>query len=127
MKTDRLSNQSIAPHKHRHPDPMEKKETRVKENAEAQERFEIARQLNNLREQRQRDNQEAKQALADMLDRNVEWHDLRFYRHKKDGNDYVDIIDRVSGEVLKTIPEPDFVKLANHFKQHPGITLDITS
>ena len=127
MKTDRLSNQSIAPHKQRHPTPADNKAVREQESSEAEERFEIARQFRQLKEARDKDMAEGHIALREMLDRSIEWRELRFHRNSKDGNDYVDIIDRVSGEVLKTIPEPDFVKLANHFKQHPGITLDITS
>ena len=126
MKIDRLSKQSIAPHKQRHPTPQEKKETKATENKEQKQLYDIAAQFRNLTQIQKKADAESLRALHELLERNIEWRELRFYRTQKDGTDYVDIIDRVSGEVIKTIPEPDFVKLANMFKQHPGITLDIT-
>jgi len=127
MKTQKLSKQTISPHAQRHLSPAQKKELADAARKEQEHVNDIAGQFRQLKELRTKEEMEARRALHDMLNQAIEWRELRFYRHTKDGNDYVDIIDRVSGEVLKTIPEPDFAKLANMFKQHPGITLDITS
>ncbi len=122
MKTQRLSNQNTTPSALR---KAEQKEQNQEAGHKAQEQVNhIAQQLRELQTKKA---VQAKQALEDLLERSIEWRELRFHRVVKDGNDYVDIIDRVSGEVIKTIPEPDFVRLANNFKQHPGLTLDITS
>lgn len=126
MKIDRLSKQSIAPFKNRHPSPQDQKETQAEKTKEREQLFDIAAQFRDLKIQEKNAAADSIRALHELLERAIEWRELRFYHHAKDGTDYVDIIDRVSGEVIKTIPEPDFVKLANSFKQHPGITLDIT-
>lgn len=120
MKTQRLSNQNVQPFKQRHPTPTEK--LKMTQQEEQEKLHELA---SKLRQRQKQDKLEGERLMREMLGRNADWRDLKFYHHKKDGHDYVDIIDRVSGDVLKTLPAPDYNKLANHFKMHPGITLDI--
>ena len=57
---------------------------------------------------------------------NIQWKDLRFYRHEENGRIYIDITDRETGEVIKTVPETDFIKLAGQLQHTPGITIDIS-
>jgi len=47
------------------------------------------------------------EAIRKMLDQAVEWRDLRYYRNEHDGIMYIDVVDRETGEVIRTIPEPD--------------------
>ncbi len=57
---------------------------------------------------------------------NIRWRDMRFYRHQENGKMYVDIIDRESGDVLKTIPETEFIKLVAHEEKKLGISINIS-
>jgi len=129
MKTHELSKLMVSPFSQRHKSPEEKKEklieTQVQEERETRER--IARMINEQIQKEEHVSQAVKEAIGEIQDRNLSWRNMRFNRLEKDGNDYVEIVDRISGEVLKTLPLPDYNKLANHFKQHPGLTLDITT
>ena len=124
MKTQKLSNQNIKPFNNRHPTPDDKK-VKMSQAEEREKIYELAAKLRQQTAQRANENQELKQAIADMIEHNIEWRDMKFHIKRMDGIDYVEVIDRATGDVLKVIPEPDFTKLANQFKQHPGLTLDI--
>ncbi|NQU65725.1 MAG: flagellar protein FlaG [SAR324 cluster bacterium] len=64
-------------------------------------------------------------AVKKLIGENIQWREMRFYRHESDGKMYVDIIDKETGEVLKTVPEPEFVKIATEFKHLAGLNLNI--
>ncbi len=64
-------------------------------------------------------------AVKKMIGENIQWREMRFYRHEADGQMYVDIIDKKTGEVLRTVPEPEFVKIATQFKHLAGMNLNI--
>lgn len=65
------------------------------------------------------------EAVKKLIGENIQWREMRFYRHESEGKLYVDIIDKQSGEVLRTIPEPEFVKIATEFKHLAGMNLNI--
>jgi len=65
------------------------------------------------------------ESVQKMIGENIQWREMRFYRHEADGKYYVDIIDKETGEVLRTVPEPEFVKVATEFKHLTGMNLDI--
>lgn len=64
-------------------------------------------------------------AVKKLIGENIQWREMRFYRHESDGKMYVDIIDKKTGEVLRTVPEPEFVKIATEFKHLAGMNLSI--
>ncbi len=64
-------------------------------------------------------------AVKKLIGENVQWREMRFYRHESEGKSYVDIIDKKTGEVLRTVPEPEFVKIATEFKHLAGMNLNI--
>ena len=64
-------------------------------------------------------------AVKKLVGENIQWREMRFYRHEAEGQMYVDIIDKKTGEVLRTVPEPDFVKIATEFKHLAGMNLNI--
>jgi len=129
MKTQKFSNLMIKPFPDRHKTPDEKREHQVEKQAESERgmRERIARMINEQIQKEEHVSELVKEAIEAIQGRNLEWRNMRFNHLKKDGNDYVEILDRVSGDVIKTLPQPDYNKLANHFKQHPGLTLDITT
>jgi len=129
MKTQRLSTLMSPPFDNRHKTPKEKAEQQIEAHKEDEQatRERIARMLNEQIQKEEHVSELVKEAIEAIQGRNLEWRNMRFNRLKRDGNDYVEILDRVSGDVIKTLPQPDYNKLANHFKQHPGLTLDITT
>jgi uncharacterized FlaG/YvyC family protein len=66
------------------------------------------------------------ESVKKLIGENIQWREMRFYRHEADGQYYVDIIDKNTGVVLRTVPEPEFVKLATEFKHLAGMNLDIS-
>lgn len=64
-------------------------------------------------------------AVKKLIGEDIQWREMRFYRHEAEGQLYVDIIDKETGEVLRTVPEPDFVKIATEFKHLAGMNLNI--
>ena len=65
------------------------------------------------------------EAVKEHITEKVQWKRMRFYRHEEEGHIYVDIMDRKTGEVIKTLPESDFVELAGQLRRIPGLTIDI--
>ncbi|MCP4751286.1 MAG: flagellar protein FlaG [Proteobacteria bacterium] len=64
-------------------------------------------------------------AVKKLIGENVQWREMRFYRHEYDGKVYVDVVDKKTGQVVRTVPEPDFVEIATKFKHLSGLTLNI--
>jgi len=64
-------------------------------------------------------------AVKKLIGEDIQWREMRFYRHEADGQMYVDIIDKKTGEVIRTVPEPEFVKIATEFKHLAGMNLNI--
>ncbi|MDH5560064.1 MAG: flagellar protein FlaG [Deltaproteobacteria bacterium] len=61
-----------------------------------------------------------------MIEDSIQWKEMRFYRNEKDGKTYVDIVDKNTGEVIRTIPEPDFLTFAKQIQKRAGVTLNIS-
>lgn len=66
------------------------------------------------------------EAVKQMVAEGIEWRLMRFYRHEAEGRYYVDIINKETGEVIRTVPEPEFLKIATQFKHLTGMNLDIS-
>lgn len=64
-------------------------------------------------------------AVKKLIGENIQWREMRFYRNEREGQLYVDIVDKKTGEVLRTVPEPEFVKIATEFKHLAGMNLSI--
>lgn len=61
------------------------------------------------------------------IQENIQWKRMRFQRHEENNRIYIDIIDRKTNEVIKTIPEAEFVRISNQAaKNTPGLTIDIS-
>lgn len=58
-------------------------------------------------------------------DQTMAMKNLHFYTHEESGKIIVDVIDRDSGEVLKSIPEPEIVDMMAQLKESTGVLLDV--
>ena len=56
----------------------------------------------------------------------VEWKSLRFRRHVESDRVIVDVINRNSGEVIKTVPEEELMDVLTKLKEIAGLTINIT-
>lgn len=65
-------------------------------------------------------------AVKKMIGDKIQWRELSFYRHEANGKIYVDVINKKSGEVIRTVPEPDFVKFSNKYKELSGLNINIS-
>lgn len=84
-------------------------------------------------EHEKNDTQEAIQKLTQLdsvkkhIQENIQWKRMKFRRHEENNRIYIDIIDRETNEVIKTIPEADFIKLSQQASQNnPGLTINIS-
>jgi uncharacterized FlaG/YvyC family protein len=80
-----------------------------------------------------KDTQESIQKITQLesvkkhIQENIQWKRMKFRRHEENNRIYIDIIDRKTNEVIKTIPETDFVKLSQQASQNnPGLTINIS-
>jgi len=64
-------------------------------------------------------------AVKKLIGDNIQWREMRFYRREAEGQMYVDIVDKKTGDVLRTVPEPEFTKIATEFKHLAGMNLSI--
>ena len=60
------------------------------------------------------------------ISENIQWKEMRFRRHEDQGRAYIDIIDKETGEVLKTIPEKEFQNVNSRLKQYSGYNINIS-
>jgi len=65
------------------------------------------------------------EAIRKLLDEAIEWRDLRYYRNEHDGIMYVDVVNRETGEVIRTIPEPDIQRELSKGHYGPGTHINI--
>ncbi len=123
MKTDQVSGKTNIPLgtmnrgrqevRNRETPPAEKKTTSLSENL--RKRSEKAHDKMTVHSD----------GVKEAIEENLNWTQMRFYRHQEDGKTYVDIINKRTGEVVRTIPEPEFIKIATQFKHLSGMTMNI--
>lgn len=65
-------------------------------------------------------------AVKKQIAESIQWREMRFYRHENQGQVFIDIIDKETGEVLRTIPEKDFQEMNSRLKQYSGYNIDIS-
>lgn len=80
--------------------------------------------------EKQEENKKLRQKLLeDLVGKEIAarivWKDLRFYRVQGEDQMFVDVIDRTTGEVLKTIPEPQMMDRVQKLKQSTGVIVNI--
>ena len=123
MKTERLSPAQL----------LRKNSTKLKtpqESNQFQENFKSEKIPSNEASQPKEEKRELGdyqvEAIRKMLDAAIEWRDLRYYRNEHDGIMYVDVVDRETGEVIRTIPEPDIQRELSkgHYAAGTHINID---
>lgn len=60
------------------------------------------------------------------INENIEWREMKFYQREQGGQMYVDIIDKKTGNVIRTVPDNEFSEIAAKFKNLSGMTLNIS-
>lgn len=131
MKTDQVQNKGK--HSYRSSEPTHPKKEKT-EKAEKSKKAEATKKVKKSEETDgvSRTAKEMKElstshveAVKRVIGENIEWRQMRFYRNQKDGKAYIDIVNKDTGEVIRTVPEPEMQKIATQFKHLSGMTLDI--
>ncbi len=65
------------------------------------------------------------EAVQKMIGENIQWRDMKFYQREAGGQYYIDIVDRNTGNVLRTIPDTKFAEVTEKFKQLKGLRINI--
>lgn len=126
MKTNSLPDKGTivfkAKPKPAHDNLMKKQvEERQKEQAIADVKAENRKVLNELKE-RSSHLDSVKKHIAE----NIQWREMRFRRHEDQGEFVVDIIDKATGEVIRSIPEKEFQAVNSRLKQYSGYNINIS-
>lgn len=66
------------------------------------------------------------EAIQKLIGDSIEWRDLKFYQKQEGGQYYIDIVDRVTGNVIRTIPDTKFSEFAEKYKQLSGLKINIS-
>ena len=123
MKTDTVSGKGNIPFK-----KTEQTKDEVKQQEAARHQKEVAQKSREKASEVENKNAQMYHldSVRKLIGEDIQWRVMRFYRHESDGKLYVDIIDKETGEVLRTVPEPEFVKIATEFKHLAGMNLNIS-
>ena len=128
MKTDQVQNKGN--HSYRSTEQAHQKTEKAeqaekaedtKKHKKSEESTAVSKRAKELKELNKGHLEAVKKVIGD----NIEWRQMRFYRNQKDGKAYVDIVNKETGEVIRTVPEPEMQKIATQFKHLAGMTLDI--
>ncbi len=65
------------------------------------------------------------EAVQKMIGDNIQWRDMKFYQREEGGQYYIDIVDKNTGNVLRTIPDTKFADVTSKFKQLKGLSINI--
>ncbi len=60
------------------------------------------------------------------INETIKWREMKFYQREQGGQMYVDIIDKKTGNVIRTVPDNEFSEIAAKFKHLSGMTLNIS-
>ena len=66
------------------------------------------------------------EAVKKLIGDNIQWRDMKFYQRNEGGDVYIDIVDRSTGNVVRTIPDTKFRDVVESFKQTSGLKIDIS-
>jgi len=124
MKTDHISGKGNVRLSN-----TEKNKKEIKETPEVKEKREdqiVAKKKSEKKTQTVKKYGNHLDAVKKMIGDNIQWRELRFHRHEANGKIYVDVINKNSGEVIRTVPETDFVKFSNKYKELSGLNINIS-
>jgi uncharacterized FlaG/YvyC family protein len=66
------------------------------------------------------------EAIQKMIGESIEWRDLRFYQRQEGGQYYIDVVDRATGNVIRTVPDTKFGEFFEKYKQLSGLKINIS-
>lgn len=55
----------------------------------------------------------------------IVWKDLKFYKQKEVDKTYIHVINRETGEILKKVPEQEFIEATKNLSVRYGVLVDI--
>lgn len=64
--------------------------------------------------------------VKEYIGENIQWRKLRFYQRQEGGQVYVDVVDRDTGEVLRTIPDSKMAEVSEKLQKYGAKKIDIS-
>lgn len=65
------------------------------------------------------------ETVKQLMGDSVQWREMKFYQREEGGQYYIDIVDKATGNVLRTIPDTKFAEISEKYKQLSGLKIDI--
>ncbi|MBU2509900.1 flagellar protein FlaG [bacterium] len=124
MKTDKVPINRMTPYNvnDRKQSEVEKKEIKSADEAKTDKLIKPASKKIKL-DKAVINNQEAVQKL---IGENIKWRELNFYQRNEGSQVYIDVVDKNTGNVIRTIPDTKFAEIAEKFKRQAGLKIDIS-
>lgn len=66
------------------------------------------------------------EAVQKLIGDNIQWREMKFYQRQEGGQMYIDIVDKASGNVVRTIPDTKLGEVAEKLKQFKGMNISIS-
>ncbi len=66
------------------------------------------------------------EAVKKFIGDNIQWRAMTFYQRNEGGQIYIDVVDKDTGNVIRTIPDTKFAEVTEKFKQLAGLKIDIS-
>ncbi|MCG8333453.1 MAG: flagellar protein FlaG [Proteobacteria bacterium] len=65
------------------------------------------------------------EAVQKLIGENIQWREMKFYQRQEGGQYYVDIVDKATGNVIRTIPDTKFGEVVEKYRQLSGLKINI--
>lgn len=65
------------------------------------------------------------EAVQKLIGENIQWREMKFYQRQEGGQYYVDIVDKATGNVIRTIPDTKFGEVMEKYRQLSGLKINI--
>ncbi len=65
------------------------------------------------------------EAVSKLIGENIQWREMKFYQRQEGGQYYVDIVDKATGNLIRTIPDTKFAEVVDKYRQLSGLKINI--
>jgi uncharacterized FlaG/YvyC family protein len=65
------------------------------------------------------------EAVQKLIGENIQWREMKFYQRHEGGQYYIDVVDKATGNVIRTIPDTKFGEVVEKYRQLSGLKINI--
>ena len=66
------------------------------------------------------------EAVKELMGESIQWRDMKFYQRQEGGQTYIDIVDKSTGNVVRTVPSTKLAEVSEKLKQLSGTKFSIS-